>query len=142
MSVKNFTHYQLRWSNHAAALTPTQLARNARTLGRRNAYSPSPGVGDAPGWDDRLDKILAAGMEYQLTEHLSFRAEYEAYLLLNQDSAETNWTLAQNVISEPKTGLTSRFQISAQTSNSNFLNRIPCFRKVTHLCEIDCHHLM
>jgi len=71
--------------------------------------SPEPGAGGAPGLDLRMDKILGAGFDYRLTEHLSFRAEYEAHFLLNQDFADTTWTPAQNVISEPKVGLTWSF---------------------------------
>jgi opacity protein-like surface antigen len=87
----------------------TPFARAGLGTSLTASGSPAPGAGGAPGWDDRFDKIVAAGMDYQLTEHLSFRAEYEAHFLLNQDFADTSWTPAQNVISEPKIGLTWRF---------------------------------
>ena len=87
----------------------TPFARAGLGTSLTASGSPAPGAGGAPGWDTRLDKIVAAGMDYQLTEHLSFRSEYEAHFLLNQDFADTTWTPARNIISEPKIGLTWTF---------------------------------
>jgi len=71
--------------------------------------APAPGYGGAPGIDGRNDKIVGVGFDYRLSAHLSFRTEYEAHFLYNQNFADPTWTPARNLISEPKIGLTWSF---------------------------------